>query len=714
MGRNHRRRRPRPRHRRRKHPRLPHQYPPPPLLRPHSRLPRHHQRQQRLLSRHRLRSRHRSRQPQSKPPYPLPRHRPDSRPTPPNGPTISSITASQSTIVEGTSLTLTAIGVSDVGATGIAVTFYEETNGIAGLQTGTNGDFAFTPVTNGSNAISLDTSNTTGTFTFYAQVTDDSGDATPSGTSAPSVTVTVVAPGSAGPSIGSISATPNPVVSGDVLTLTANNITDPDSTVRRVTFYEETNGIPGLQTGPGGDFSFRSTSSSSGFSLQLDTTGVTGSFTFYALAVDFVGNDSTNGTNAPTITVNVTSDALPDTPTNLTANAISTSEINLSFSETNSGQTGFTIQRALDPFFSDFTQLFTINGPSILTYSDTGLDPQTQYFYRVEAFNLAGDSNFSNVADAATPALGTQLAFAQQPPATLTAGASQTIVVDLLDDQGQIATADNSSVTLSIATGPGNATLTGITTVQAVDGIATFSNISLTTAGKYTLLATDPDLISAKTTAFTITPDTSTIHIALAQQPGNFLPDQSIHPPLVLELEDAFGNLITTSAGQAHITLATSPSDAQIKGTLTAAFHKGIATLRNFNLTKAGTYTLEIADPQLPASIPLNITQVILPATTTITVPRTVTARTGKTFTVSAHLHSSAPAPGPGRLPFTGTVTLTDQNNNILGIITVTPTGLARFILSNLAAGTYTCTITYPGDPSHTSATSTPFILIIK
>ena len=296
--------------------------------------------------------------------------------TPPvtsTGPTITSITANDTTIAEGSTLILTANGVTDPGASGVAVTFYEETNNVAGLQTGTNGDFAFTAVTDGSNSISLDTTNAIGTFTFYAQVTDSSGATTAIGTAAPTITVTVIAASAAVPSIASVTASPNPIVSGDTLTLTANGVTDPGGNVSRVFFYEETNGIPGLQTGPNGDFSFRPVRASSGFSINLDTTGVTGDLTFYAVAVDSNGNTSAEGTDAPSVSIDIASDALPDAPTDLTAAVASTDEIDLSYAETDSGQTGFTIQRALNPSFTSFTQLFTINRPDELTYTDTGL-----------------------------------------------------------------------------------------------------------------------------------------------------------------------------------------------------------------------------------------------------------------------------------------------------------------------------------------------------
>ena len=39
---------------------------------------------------------------------------------------------------------------------------------------------------------------------------------------------------------------------------------------------------------------------------------------------------------------------------------------------------------------------------NVTTYADTGLVPETTYFYRVRALNSAGPSNYTNIADATT------------------------------------------------------------------------------------------------------------------------------------------------------------------------------------------------------------------------------------------------------------------------------------------------------------------------
>jgi len=323
-------------------------------------------------------------------------------PPPSTTPTIASLSANALTLTQGTPLVLTANSVSDPGGTGTTVTFYEETNGVSGLQTGTGGDLVLSTVTASPYTASIDTTSVVGTFTLYAQVTDASGAASAAGTTAPSVTVTITAPSTSGPNIASLSVTPNPVVSGNTVTLAANGITDAQTLIRRVYFYQETNGVPGLQTGPSGDFAFRAVNALTGSSIALTTAGVTGTVTFYALALDYLGNVSATGTTAPSVTLTISSGSVPAAPTGLTATAISASQIDLAFSETSSGQTGFNIERALDPNFTTYTTLFSINRPTAVTYSDTGLASNTPYYYRVQAFNAAGNSPFSNTASATT------------------------------------------------------------------------------------------------------------------------------------------------------------------------------------------------------------------------------------------------------------------------------------------------------------------------
>ena len=63
------------------------------------------------------------------------------------------------------------------------------------------------------------------------------------------------------------------------------------------------------------------------------------------------------------------------------------------------------------------------------------------------------------------------------------------VTVSLEDQFGTIETNANSNVTIAVGAGPG--TLGGTLTVQLVDGVAIFSDLSLLTPGAYTLVVTD-------------------------------------------------------------------------------------------------------------------------------------------------------------------------------------------------------------------------------
>ena len=90
-------------------------------------------------------------------------------------------------------------------------------------------------------------------------------------------------------------------------------------------------------------------------------------------------------------------------PTGLTATALSSSRIDLTWVDRSTTEQGFKIERNTGPGSSIFVQIATV-GANVTSYSNTGLTGSTSYSYRVRAYNAAGDSNYSNTATAVTQA----------------------------------------------------------------------------------------------------------------------------------------------------------------------------------------------------------------------------------------------------------------------------------------------------------------------
>jgi titin len=133
--------------------------------------------------------------------------------------------------------------------------------------------------------------------------------------------------------------------------------------------------------------------------ISYDATGLTPGKTYYFFVRAEQETLFSNASNWATADL-----SLPSAPTNLQASAFSSTQVNLSFQDNSNNETGFLIQR-MDPGTTTWKDLASLGpkaGTGSITHSDTGLTPQTQYFYRVSAHNNLGSSSYSNNAWAVT------------------------------------------------------------------------------------------------------------------------------------------------------------------------------------------------------------------------------------------------------------------------------------------------------------------------
>src|SRR5690349_11573889 len=92
--------------------------------------------------------------------------------------------------------------------------------------------------------------------------------------------------------------------------------------------------------------------------------------------------------------------SVPIAPSSLTANAVSTSQINFAWTDNSFNESGFKIERKTGTS-GTYSQI-TTSAAGVTSFNDTGRQLSTQYFYRVRATNLGGDSAYSNEATAMT------------------------------------------------------------------------------------------------------------------------------------------------------------------------------------------------------------------------------------------------------------------------------------------------------------------------
>ena len=172
-----------------------------------------------------------------------------------------------------------------------------------------------------------------------------------------------------------------------------------------------------------------------------------------------------------------------------------------------------------------------------------------------------------------TPAGASQVVFITEPTSSV-AGASiypavQAAVEDAL---GNIVTSDTSDVTIAIGTNPAGGPLSGNLLIAAINGVATFSNLSISEAGNgYTLTASDGSLTSGTSTTFSIIPGTATsppgaaTHLLVTVSPETTAGSTI---SLTVTALDAFGNTATGYSGTLDFSssdpLASLPSNSTL------------------------------------------------------------------------------------------------------------------------------------------------------
>jgi hypothetical protein len=310
------------------------------------------------------------------------------------------------------------------------------------------------------------------------------------------------------------------------------------------------------------------------------------------------------------------------------------------------------------------------------------------------------------------PGAASRLAFTVQPR-NVAAGASISpdVKVEVQDAGGNRISTSTAPVTMSLGTNPGGATLSGTRTVNAVAGVATFTDLRINRVGNgYTLSAASPGLTDAVSSTFNVTPGAAAT-MRFGVQPSDVVAGAAISPAITVELLDAQGNIATGAAPQVSLSLGNNPGGATLSGTTTVAAVAGVATFTGLNLNAVGAgYTLVAASAGLPvvASAGFTVTAGAPATLSFITQPGSTVAGASISPAVQLDLRDAQ-----GNLVTTPTqVTISLGNNpggaTLGGTLTVsTVGGVATFegLTMDVVGAGYTLSAAAAG----LTATSTPF-----
>ena len=233
----------------------------------------------------------------------------------------------------------------------------------------------------------------------------------------------------------------------------------------------------------------------------------------------------------------------------------------------------------------------TYNSPTQVTLNITATTPGS---HDVTITNPDGQSVVAvGCLNVPTPPAATKLAFTVEPNPSYAANGTIAVSVSVEDASSNVVTTDTSQIVVTLQGGNPLATLGGTTTLNAVNGVASFSlSVNLLGVG-YSLHAADGALTPADSSTFDVTAGVPAT-IAFTQQPSDAVAGVANSPAIVVTVTDGVNPvagesvaLSVFSGPAANFTSITSPQ-------LTDA--SGHATFADAVLTVAGTYTLSAAD----------------------------------------------------------------------------------------------------------------------
>jgi subtilase family serine protease len=206
-------------------------------------------------------------------------------------------------------------------------------------------------------------------------------------------------------------------------------------------------------------------------------------------------------------------------------------------------------------------------------------------------FVISGDvsDHFLDGASASTD----YLEFLDQPTDTPAGSAISPVEVEAISPTtGLVDTGASGSVTLSLGSAYTNtSTLQGTVVESFVNGIATFSDLAIDPMGSYALFASSPNIVPEESSGFVIG-NAAASQIVIQEQPVSFVETSYMATPIIMVLQDQFGNIVSTSGTTVTLSIYSGPSGAVLSGQTSAVTSGGVAIFNKVSASLPGDYKL--------------------------------------------------------------------------------------------------------------------------
>ena len=275
----------------------------------------------------------------------------------------------------------------------------------------------------------------------------------------------------------------------------------------------------------------------------------------------------------------------------------------------------------------------------VATFTNLGIGALSNTYTITYSSDLAQSLNVT-ATQSATVTYGNadHLMMNRQPVGGKTGDVLTTVpIVYIVDVYGNKVDNSTASVTASLSTATAGDVVTG-TSVNAVNGVATFSSLNVRTLpGTRTLTFTSNSLTSVTSASFTIThADASKLMITTQPVGGNATGDRLTTQPVV-EIRDRFDNVATSNSDIITITSSAggSLSTSRTAGETSIAAVAGVATFTNVRLvgTPGTAYSLTFSTGSLTPAVSNSITLTFSTAHQLAIVTQPVAGKTAVAFT---------------------------------------------------------------------------------